>query len=94
MILTEIRDYLRERGSAELQEIALHFDIAPDTAQFALHYWQQKGKVREQTMGCPSTCGSKGSCSSASATPMYYEWLGRSVPLQFVRPERYKKRMV
>ncbi len=30
MILAELRNYLCERGQASLQDLALHFDTAPD----------------------------------------------------------------
>lgn len=91
MLLSDIRDYLRERGSASLQEVALHFDITLDTAKFAMGYWQNKGKIRALSAACSSGCGKQGSCSSSSSAKEQYEWLGRSVPLQFVRPAHFKK---
>lgn len=81
MLLAAIRDYLQQRGSASLHEVATHFDIAPDTARFALQYWQNKGKVRELSSTCSSGgCGGK-SCGGESAAR--YEWAQRAVPMRF-----------
>ncbi|MFN3785673.1 MAG: FeoC-like transcriptional regulator [Thiothrix sp.] len=80
MLLAAIRDYLQQRGSASLQDVATHFDIATDTARFALHYWQNKGKVRELHNSCSSGCGGK-SCGAATGTR--YEWVRRAVPVYF-----------
>lgn len=86
MLLAEIRDYLQQRGSASLQEVAIHFGIATDTARFALHYWKNKGKVRELASGCSSGgCGGQ-SCSGEAATR--YEWHQRAVPIYFFPSKR------
>lgn len=83
MLLGEIRDYLRQRGSASLVEVATHFDIAADTARFALNYWQRKGKIREHATG---NCGS-GSCHAngcgGTQTATIYEWVKREMPLRW-----------
>lgn len=80
MMLGEIRDYLQRRGNASLQDVATHFDIATDTARFALGYWQKQGKVREMAAGCASGgCGK--SCGGGTATS--YEWVKREIPLRF-----------
>ncbi len=83
MMLGEIRDYLQQRGSASLNDVATHFDITPDTAQFALNYWQRKGKVREfAAASCGSGgCGGK-SCGGTQAATNY-EWVKRDVPLRW-----------
>jgi hypothetical protein len=81
MMLGEIRDYLQQRGSASLRDVATHFDIAPDTARFALGYWQKKGKVREMAAGCGSGGCGKG-CGGGSAAS--YEWVKREIPLRWV----------
>ncbi len=92
MLLGEIRDYIQRRGNSSLQDIALHFDIAPDTARFALGYWQRKGKVREltATTSCGSGSGSGGGCdgcssNSAGSSSQHYEWVKREIPLQWMR---------
>ncbi len=82
MMLGEIRDYLQQRGSASLTDVATHFDISPDTAQFALNYWQRKGKVREQAAACSSGgCGGKSCGGTRAATN--YEWVKRDIPLHW-----------
>ena len=81
MLLGEIRNYLQQRGSASLSDVATHFDIAPDTARFALDYWQQRGNVRAVTAaGGPGGCGGKG-CGGGDGT--HYEWRAGDIPLQF-----------
>ena len=48
MILSEVRDYLQQRGRATLADIALHFDTEPDAVRGMLQIWIQKGKVHRQ----------------------------------------------
>lgn len=82
MMLGEIRNYVKQHGTASLNDIALHFDIAPDTVRFAIDYWQRKGKIREQaTASCDS--GGCGGCSSNSAPKALYEWVKRDIPMQW-----------
>lgn len=79
MLLKDIRGYLEQRGTASLHDVAVHFDIAPDTAQFALNYWQQKGKIREQNAHCGS--GACGGCSQNDSA--LYTWVKRDIPIQW-----------
>lgn len=82
MMLGEIRDYLQQRGSTSLHDVATHFDISPDTARFALNYWQRKGKIREQAVACGSGgCGGKNCGGTQAATT--YEWVKRDIPLRW-----------
>jgi predicted ArsR family transcriptional regulator len=83
MILGDIRDYVKQHGTTSLNDIALHFDIAPDTVRFAIDYWQRKGKIREQA---PARCdaGSCGECGSHNAPKALYEWVRRDIPVQWV----------
>lgn len=83
MLLGEIRDYLQQRGSANLTEVATHFDIAADTARFALHYWQRKGKIREQAAGTCSSGGCGANSCGGTKAATHYEWVKRDVPLQW-----------
>ena len=71
MILSEIRDYLRERGRATLADIALHFDAEPDAVRGMLQVWIHKGKVHRQmaTGSCGSSCNQ---CDPASTE--IYVW--------------------
>ncbi|OQX06689.1 MAG: hypothetical protein BWK73_30310 [Thiothrix lacustris] len=82
MMLGEIRDYLQQRGSASLTDVATHFDITVDTARFALNYWLRKGKVREQAASCgASGCG--GNSCGGTKTATHYAWVKRDVPLHW-----------
>lgn len=82
MLLGEIRDYVKQRGSASLNDIALHFDITQDSVMFAIAYWQRKGKIREQADTSCGT-GSCGGCASNNSPQVSYEWVGRNIPMQW-----------
>jgi len=78
MILSDIRNYLQQRGQASLNDIAMHFDTPPEAVKGMLEIWIKKGRVQRH-LANPS-CGS--SCSQcAPATTEIYEWVG-SVSLQ------------
>ncbi len=65
MILSQIRDYLKQRGQCTLSNIALHFDTDADAIRGMLDVWIKKGKVekRSATESCGSSCQS---CDPAS----------------------------
>ena len=77
MILSQIRDYLKQRGQCTLSDIALHFDTDADAVRGMLDIWIRKGKVekRSATASCGSSCQS---CDPA-ATEVYY-WVEPSKP--------------
>lgn len=82
MLLGEIRDYVKQRGSASLNDISLHFDITQDSVKFAIAYWERKGKIRERSdVGCGT--GACGGCASNSTPQTSYEWISRNIPLQW-----------
>ena len=81
MLLGQIRDYVKTRGSVSLQDVMLHFDIAADTAEFALNYWLCKGKIQLQTASCSSGGCSSTNCSSRQSAQ--YNWVQRAMPLHF-----------
>ena len=81
MLLGQIRDYVKTRGSVSLQDVMLHFDIAADTAEFALNYWLRKGKIHLQTASCSSGGCSSTRCSSSQSAQ--YNWAQRAMPLHF-----------
>ena len=73
MILSEIKQYLAERGQATLGDIAVHFDAPPDAVRGMMEQWIRKGKVRRYNAS--SACGS--SCSKCDpASTEIYEWTG------------------
>jgi hypothetical protein len=69
MILSEIRDYVRERGQVSLRDIALHFDSDPAAVRSMLERWIRKGKVlrRSLSAGCGGNCNQ----CDPSATEVY-----------------------
>ncbi|MBE9568289.1 MAG: FeoC-like transcriptional regulator [Proteobacteria bacterium] len=70
MILSQIRDYLKQRGQCTLSDIALHFDTDADAVRGMLDVWIRKGKVerRSATASCGTSCQS---CDPAS-TEVYF----------------------
>lgn len=69
MILSEVRDYLKQRSQCTLSDIALHFDSDADAVRGMLEVWIRKGKVekRSATDSCGTSCQS---CDPA-ATEIY-----------------------
>ncbi len=72
MILSEMRDYLRDRGQATLGDIALHFDSDPEAVRGMLELWVRKGKIERSTL-MPACGGSCKQCDMASTA--VYRWL-------------------
>ena len=73
MILSDIRNYLQQRGQASLSDIAMHFDTPPEAVKGMLEIWIRKGRVRRH-LAHPS-CGS--SCSQCAPTSTeIYQWMG------------------
>jgi hypothetical protein len=75
VILSQIRDYLRERGQASLRELALRFDTDPDALRGMLAHWVRKGRVSRQTVG--TSCGGCTQCDPAAME--IYLW-GEAAP--------------
>lgn len=69
MILSDIRDYLAEKGESTLTDVALHFDITPDAARGMLEVWVRKGKITRRTIS--TSCGSSCSQCDPAATEVY-----------------------
>ncbi|OOZ37607.1 FeoC-like transcriptional regulator [Solemya velesiana gill symbiont] len=72
MILSDIRQYLLQRGHASLSDIATHFDSNPDAVRGMLETWIRKGKVRKRLAN--SDCGSS-CCQCDAAAVEIYEWI-------------------
>lgn len=79
MLLAQIRSYLQQRGQASLQDVAIHFDISPEAASLALHYWQKQGKLRQLGSSCNSSCGS---CSD-NEDMVIYSWSDSVMPIRW-----------
>ncbi len=73
MTPSEVKRYLSERKLAPLSDIALHFDLEPDTVRGLLEHWLRKGRVRiHREPGCKS--GGCGGCGEHVDREVY-EWL-------------------
>ena len=71
MILSEIRDYLKQRGQCTLSDVALHFDTDANAVRGMLEIWVKKGKVEKSS--ATASCGT--SCQSCDpATTEVYIW--------------------
>jgi len=79
-MLGEIRDYLRQRGTASLREIAIHFDTSPESARLALTYWMNKGKVQAIDPACDSNCS-----GCQGGTEPLYCWTEQEKPVRWYR---------
>jgi len=72
MILTEVRDYLKQRRQAPLRDMALEFGMEQDALRPIIEQWIAKGKVEKLPEG--SACG--GGCNScAPQTIELYRWI-------------------
>ena len=71
MILADILDYLQQRDTASLGEIARHVSAEPAAVRDMLVTLQRKGKVHRATAGggCGSTCQ-----QCATGTLELYAW--------------------
>lgn len=75
MILTDIRDYLKQAGQAPLRDMSLHFGMEQDALRPLLEQWIAKGKVVKLPSG--TLCG--GGCSACSPeTIEIYAWRDRA----------------
>jgi hypothetical protein len=73
MDLIQLKEYLRARKIAPLQDMALHFRTDVTTIRPLLAIWVGKGKVRQRP-GSAVPC--KGCCQCDPATIEVYEWIG------------------
>ncbi len=69
-MLSTIRQYLEQRQTASLADIARHLDADPDAVRGMIDHWVQKGKVSEIPVAC-------GTCTQCDPTTIAtYRWLG------------------
>jgi putative ferrous iron transport protein C len=74
VILSKVREYVKERGRVTLADIVLHFDSDPESVRPMLDIWIKKGKISKEML--TSACGS--SCNSCdAATTEIYIWNGQ-----------------
>jgi len=72
MILSELRDYLREQRRVALVDLVNHFDIDADAVRGMLGKLIRKGKLRKLTVSdsCGTSC-----CKCDPLQTEFYEWL-------------------
>lgn len=78
-MLADVRDYLRQRGTVSLRDLALRFDMEPDAMRELLGVWLRKGRVRRVAdaggADCGSACGGGCSgCGSPGPESEQYAW--------------------
>jgi len=69
MILSQVRDYLKQRGQCTLSDIALHFDTDADAVRGMLEIWIRKGKVERSS--ATASCGTSCQACDPAATEVY-----------------------
>ena len=72
MILSDIKQYLSQRGNAALADICIHFDTKPEAMRGMLEQWIRKGKVQKHSMDV--SCGSSCSKCDPESTEIY-KWV-------------------
>lgn len=84
MILSEISDYIRLRGSASLQDILLKFDIDEQTARQILALLVKKGRIAHSriTASCGNSCNR---CSEVSTE--IYNWKDGDATVRVTPPD-------
>ena len=72
MILSELRDYIKEKKRVALNELVIHFDMDADALRGMLGKWISKGKVRQMPVGagCGTSC-----CKCDPTLTEFYEWV-------------------
>lgn len=72
MILSDLRDYLKEQRRVALADLANHFGMDADALRGMLGKWISKGKVRKLplTASCGTSC-----CQCDTALTEIYEWV-------------------
>jgi len=69
MILSQLRDYLRQHQQATLGDIARHFDSDPLAVRGMLELWVRKGKVQRSSL--TPACGGGCNRCDPSITEIY-----------------------
>jgi len=72
MILSDIKQYLKARRQASLNDLALHFGTDPDAMRGMLDQWISKGKVMKSEL--QTTCGRGCTACTCSGSLEIYEW--------------------
>ena len=71
MSVSEIKDYLQQRGQAPLADIANHFSAEPDAVTALLEHWQRKGRISQVRVPKCNGCNRCG-----DSAPVLFRWVG------------------
>jgi hypothetical protein len=71
MILSELKQYIKNRQQVSLTDIANHFDVEPEAVRGMLQFWINKGKINQQLSG--PGCGGGCHCDYKGSNEIY-EW--------------------
>ncbi|WP_374090588.1 FeoC-like transcriptional regulator [Methylomicrobium lacus] len=75
MILSDLRNYIREQRRVALLDLANHFDVDAEALRGMLGKWISKGNLRKLPSG--TACG--GSCCKCDpASIELYEWIDKA----------------
>jgi predicted ArsR family transcriptional regulator len=74
MILSELRDYLKQHQRVSLADLVNHFNVNADALRGMLNKWITKGNVRVMPTqsGCGTSC-----CKCDPSLVELYEWIER-----------------
>ena len=78
MILSELRDYLKQQQRVTLHDLVLHFKCDADALRGMLAKWISKGRVKK--LDPNSNCGT-GCCKCDPTLTELYEWVDSVVIL-------------
>lgn len=57
---SQLKAYLKYRGTAPLRDVLLHFDAAPSAVLHLLEFWRERGHIRQiavTPVACDKGCG-------------------------------------
>jgi len=75
MILSDLRDFLKQQRRVALRDLANHFDMDADALRGMLGKWIHKGNVRKLSLesNCGTTC-----CKCDPTLTELYEWVDKA----------------
>ncbi len=73
MILSDLRDYLKDKRRVTLNDLVLHFGVEANALRGMLAKWISKGKVKQSSAetACGTSC-----CQCDPLLTEIYEWVG------------------
>ena len=74
MILTDIRDYIKDRKMVSLGDLNMHFRTSPDEMRGMLGQWIKKGKVIKHKAKAGGCHGCKLCACHDNENLEVYEW--------------------